>query len=81
IASKDQIIKMRKNYTVGNYGYGHAKTELFELLLNIYTAERRLFEYYFENELELEEALKSGEQKARIIARMVLDRVRKNIGF
>ena len=29
LASDDQIAQMRKNYEGGNYGYGHAKQELF----------------------------------------------------
>ena len=81
VANKDQILQMRKNYTGGNYGYGHAKTALFELLRDTYSEERKSFDYYMENETELEQALREGEEKAREIAKSVLDRVRKNIGF
>ena len=31
IASEEQKAEMRSNYEGGNYGYGHAKTALFEL--------------------------------------------------
>lgn len=81
IASDEQIQQMRKNYTGGNYGYGHAKTALFELLIDTYSEERKLFDYYMENDAELEQALREGEEKASTIATSVLDRVRKNIGF
>ena len=81
VANEDQIQQMRKNYTGGNYGYGHAKTALFELLKDTYAEERKSFDYYMKNEAELEQALRNGEAKAREIANSVLDRVRKNIGF
>ena len=32
MASEEQIVKMRKNYEAGGYGYGHAKQALFELV-------------------------------------------------
>jgi tryptophanyl-tRNA synthetase len=72
---------MRANYEGGNYGYGHAKKELLGLLLEKYSEERNLFNYFMENENELEQKLKEGEQKAKAIADEVLLRVRKNIGF
>lgn len=81
VANEDQILQMRKNYTGGNYGYGHAKTALFELIKDTYSEERKSFDYYMKNEEELEQALRNGEAKAREIANSVLDRVRKNIGF
>lgn len=81
VANEDQILQMRKNYAGGNYGYGHAKKELFKLLKDTYSEERKSFDYYMENEAELEQALKEGEEKARRIAKTVLDRVRENIGF
>ena len=34
LAEKDDISKMRRNYEKGGYGYGHAKTELFEIILS-----------------------------------------------
>ncbi|MEQ6121189.1 tryptophan--tRNA ligase [Reichenbachiella sp. MALMAid0571] len=81
IANDEQILQMRKNYSGGNYGYGHAKTELFELLLTKYAEERKLYNHYIDNEEELERALIEGENKAKDIAQTVLSRARKKIGY
>jgi len=81
IANEEQIAQMRKNYTGGNFGYGHAKTELFELLLTNFSEERKLYNHYMDNEEELERALIEGENKAKDIAQAVLTRARKNIGY
>jgi tryptophanyl-tRNA synthetase len=81
LASPDQTAAMRKKYEGGNYGYGHAKQELYELIVQQYAAEREAFNFYFSNTKELERKLQQGEAKARIIARDVLDRVRQKLGF
>ncbi len=81
IANDEQILQIRKSYAGGNYGYGHAKTELFELLLTKFSEERKLYNYYMDNEEELERALIEGENKAKDIAQTVLSRARKNIGY
>ena len=81
IASKDQIAEMRKNYEGGNYGYGHAKTALFELLLDRFSNERKSFDHFMDNEAAIEQHLIEGEEKARAIAHDVLARVKNTIGF
>lgn len=81
VATEDQKASMRKSYTGGNYGYGHAKTELFELLLTKFKEERKMFDHYMSNESDIEQHLQIGEEKARVIAREVLKRVKDIIGF
>lgn len=81
LATPEQTETMRKNYLAGNYGYGHAKKELHELILKKFAAEREAFNFYYANSEELEKKLQLGEDKARIIARDVLDRVRKKLGY
>lgn len=81
VATEEQTAQLREKYLGGNYGYGHAKQELFELLLNTYKEQREKFNYYMENPADLDDQLKKGEEKARVIAREVLDRVRKKVGF
>ncbi|UII31612.1 tryptophan--tRNA ligase [Fulvivirga ulvae] len=81
VATEEQTAQLREKYLAGNYGYGHAKQELFELLLNTYKEQREKFNYFMENPAELDDQLKKGEEKARIIAHKVLDRVRKKAGF
>jgi len=62
-------------------GYGHAKTALFELLLERFKKERESFDYYYQNPEEVEIALAIGAQKARKVAQEVLLRVRSKIGY
>jgi len=81
IATEKQTSEMRIKYEGGNYGYGHAKQELFEILLNQFEAERERFNHYMENPSELEEELSKGEEKAAAVANDVLNRVRNKLGF
>lgn len=81
IASSEQTEQLRQKYLAGNYGYGHAKQELFELLIDIYAEPRKIFSYYMENTDELDERLKKGEEKARVVAAKVLDKVRTKLGY
>lgn len=81
LASDEQIEKMRQNYLGGNYGYGHAKKELLELIKTKYAANREKFNYLMENKHEIDAELKKGAEKARVVARSVLNKARKNLGF
>ena len=81
LADEDQIAEMRKNYEGGNYGYGHAKQTLFELIIDQMAKEREIFDYYMENTTELIKKLEEGEAKARGIGLEVLARVKEKIGF
>jgi tryptophanyl-tRNA synthetase len=81
LASDDEVSQMRKNYEGGNYGYGHAKQALFELLNEKFTDEREKYQYYMSNPDELEMKLKEGEEKATQVAIEVLSRVKGKLGF
>ncbi|WP_044203429.1 tryptophan--tRNA ligase [Flammeovirga sp. OC4] len=81
IASEEQIEEMRNNYTGGNYGYGHAKTALLNLILEKYAEAREKFDYYMSNLDELEKELSIGEEKAKAIALKKLEEVRQKVGF
>jgi len=81
VASKDEVDTMRKNYLGGNYGYGHAKQALFELILTKFSAERKAFDYYMSHTAELDQKLKEGAVKASAIAADVLGKVKRNIGL
>ena len=72
---------LRSRYVAGGMGYGHAKTALFELLLERFKKERESFDYYYQNPEEVEIALAKGAQKARKVAQEVLLRVRSKIGY
>ena len=45
------------------------------------TQERELFNHYIHNIPELDAKLKKGAEKARIVAREVLGKVREKLGF
>lgn len=81
LASKEQITIMRENYLRGGYGYGAAKTALFELLLDKFGKQRETYTYYMSNRNELDERLLKGAEKARKIAKATLNRVREKLGL
>jgi tryptophanyl-tRNA synthetase len=81
VATDKQSNIMAQKYRAGNYGYGHAKTELFELLWSKFESEREKYNYYMANIDEVERLLVIGENKAKIVAIQVLERVRKTLGF
>ena len=81
LASKKEIDIMKNNYETGGYGFGHAKKELIDLILNKYKEERRKFNYYILNPNEVESILKAGSYRAKITADIVLERVRKKLGY
>lgn len=81
IASSEQSKMLRQKYLAGNFGYGHAKQELFELILQKFSKEREAFNNYLNNKSELERVLEKCEVKATSIAYEVINNVRKKIGF
>lgn len=60
--------------------WGEAKKELFEVANNFIAPMREKFDYYQAHRSEVDEILRKGSEKARIIAKSTLNRVRKAIG-
>ncbi|CAI8179876.1 MAG: Tryptophan--tRNA ligase [SAR116 cluster bacterium] len=81
LANPEQIAQMRANYEGGNYGFGHAKQALFELLVDRFKTARERFDYYMANTQEIDHALALGAAKAQKVANEVLERVRVKIGY
>jgi tryptophanyl-tRNA synthetase len=81
IASASQIEEMKSNYTNGGYGYGHAKTALYELLLVKFEKARKTYNALMANPELIEKQLIIGEAKARKIAQEKLEVVRGVLGF
>ena len=81
LATETQIAEMRANYLGGNYGYGHAKQALYEVILERFSEAREKFDYYMNNLNEIDEALTIGAEKAKITANAVLERVRNKVGY
>ena len=81
LASENQIMVMKANYEGGNYGYGHAKQALFELICEKFKTVREKYNYYISNLNEIDMLLKQGATKANTVANGVLKRVRLKLGF
>jgi tryptophanyl-tRNA synthetase len=81
LATENQITAMRANYEAGNYGYGHAKQALFELLVEKFANERARYNHYISHLEEVDKLLIEGAQKAQHVANEVLHRVRTKLGF
>ncbi len=81
LASETEIEAMKANYLRGNYGYGHAKQALFELIVEKFKTERAQYNYYMNNLAEVDELLRKGAQKASVVANGVLAKVRAKLGF
>ncbi|MCL4110598.1 UNVERIFIED_CONTAM: hypothetical protein GTU68_060489 [Idotea baltica] len=81
VASQEQIDNLAAKYRAGNFGYGHAKKELLNLLLSKFEKEREKYAYYMDNLDEVERLLQVGEAKARVTAKKVLERVREKLGY
>ncbi|CAA0156647.1 tryptophan--tRNA ligase [Tenacibaculum maritimum] len=81
LASESQIEEMRSNYEGGNYGYGHAKQALYELIIEKFATVREKYNHYMENRHEIDEALAIGAEKAKKVAQEVLIRVREKVGY
>lgn len=81
LASSEQIAEMRANYEGGNYGYGHAKQALFELICDTFKETREKYNYYMNNLEEVDRFLNEGAAKAAVVASATLKRVREKMGY
>ncbi|MFB1020062.1 MAG: tryptophan--tRNA ligase [Flavobacteriales bacterium] len=81
LASPDEALKMAEALHAGGYGWGHAKKELLEALVDGFESERSRFNELMANREEIDLALSNGADQARIVASEVLARVRTKIGY
>ena len=81
LATPEQTEVMKANYLAGNYGYGHAKQALFELIVEKFKTEREKYNYYINNLEEVDKLLLEGAAKASAVANGVLKRVRVKLGY
>ena len=81
VADDAQTAQMRANYEGGGYGYGHAKKELLNLILDKYAIQRAEFDRLMANPQEVYDALEIGATRARTIANATLQRVREVLGY
>lgn len=81
LATPEQIATMKANYEGGNYGYGHAKQALFELIVEKFKVVREKYEYYMNNLDEVDVLLFKGAEKASVVATKTLNKVREKLGY
>jgi tryptophanyl-tRNA synthetase len=81
LASAEQTESMRQNYIKGGYGYGHAKTALFELILEKFKTQREAYNHLMTNPNLLEKELAIGELKAAKLANEKLKQIRDVLGY
>lgn len=81
MATPEQLEIMKANYLGGNYGYGHAKQALFELICDTFKDVREKYNFYINNVEEVERLLKIGADKAAVVANATLKRVREKMGY
>ncbi len=81
LASPEQESALRDRYIKGGMGYGHAKQELYELICSSFEKERARYAELMANPEQIEQELKKGADKARIVGREVIGRVRSKLGY
>lgn len=81
VATAAQTEELRKKYLAGNFGYGHAKQELFEVIRTRFAKERAAFDHLMNHPDELEARLQEGEKRASTLAHEVLGRVKTKLGY
>ncbi len=81
LATAEQVAELRTKYEAGNFGYGHAKQALFDLIVEKFASEREKYNYYINNLVVLDTLLQEGAAKASSVANGVLQRVRGKLGY
>ena len=81
LATDDEQAALAQKLRAGNYGWGHAKQDLFEALDRELAPMRERYEGLRGDEKALDEILADGAARARVIARRTMARVRGAIGI
>ncbi len=79
-ATPEQTEELRQNYLAGNFGYGHAKIALYELLLETFGPYRKEREHLLADKDHIRKVLRQGAEKARAEAEPTLKKVREAVG-
>ena len=81
LATDEESKSMAEKLKAGGYGWGHAKKELLDKIVSLFSEERSKFEHYQNNPKEVEKILMEGAQKAKKVAIATLERVRNSLGY
>ncbi|MBF0350579.1 MAG: tryptophan--tRNA ligase [SAR324 cluster bacterium] len=80
-ADKSEQEALAQRYRNGNMGYGEAKQACFEVINRELGPARDIYFNLINNQSRLDGILEQGRDKARQVARIVLDRARNRVGF
>ncbi len=80
MASAEQASELEAKLAAGNFGWGHAKDALYEVLESSLAPARERFVTLRADPAELDRTLARGAERARGIAQATLARVRERIG-
>lgn len=79
-ASPQDQKRIRQRYLSGGLAYSEVKEELYELLLHKFGPARLKYEEYLRDKSYLEEVLTRGAEKARKMAKPIIEKVRAAVG-
>ena len=80
-ATDAEVEEMKAKYRAGNYGYGHAKKELFDKMWSYFEPMRKKREELAANLDYVEEILRKNGERAREEAEKLLGKVRRAVGL
>lgn len=80
-ADDARTVDLASRYRAGGLGYGHAKQELFELILDHFGPARQRREAIMADPTYVDEVLRRGAERARAIGTAVVDRARRAAGL
>lgn len=83
LAAPEETARMREHYRneSRDFGWGHAKTALYDLIREKFASARERYAFYMDNQDEIDNVLKIGADKAAAVANGVLARVRHTLGY
>lgn len=80
-SNESELSEMKRKFREGNYGYGHAKKELYERILDYFKNQREI-RFKLENNLDyVKEVLRDGSKVANEIAYNKMKEVKKAVGL
>lgn len=79
-ATDDEVAELEAKYRAGNFGYGHAKLELFEKYWAYFEPMRAKREELEKDMDYVEDVLRAGARKARDLAAATMEQVREAVG-
>jgi tryptophanyl-tRNA synthetase len=81
LSSADKATELAAKLSAGGYGWGHAKQDLLAALEETLAPMRERYQALRSDEPELDRVLARGAERARLIARATMERVRDAIGI